>query len=421
MSRLSGTLRLLLFGALAITYVALFQTSSSENKQPRASRDDIWWKPATELPYPSEDSEEFRLSNVNCPQGLPTLEESNVAVSGLELSLFLDLPGASSVVFIGDRRGFVGTRKGQVFGFDEAKLLPRASLDLSANTSTEMDQGLLGMTISPDSDWLYINRTDSDGDSVVTAHSVDHLDLSLGSGMEIIVVDQPSAMHNGGDLAFGPDGYLYVSFGDGGGLGDPFGNGQDNLTPLGSVLRLTVEPSSWPPHAPAPGNPKLGFDSDPRIWVSGVRNPFRFSFDPFTGALWLTDLGQQCVEELNVLDASEAGVNLGWNLVEGSRPFLGEVSNSLRSPDFEYRHARGRCAIIGGLVVRNGPHPALEGRYLFSDLCGGELMMLDADNPDYVTVLDLSVSQPLGFAIDLEGLPYVVDMANGVWLLTNSS
>ena len=421
MSRLSGTLRLLLFGALAITYVALFQTSSSENKQPSASRDDIWWKPATELPYPSEDSEEFRLSNVNCPQGLPTLEESNVAVSGLELSLFLDLPGASSVVFIGDRRGFVGTRKGQVFGFDEAKLLPRASLDLSANTSTEMDQGLLGMTISPDSDWLYINRTDSDGDSVVTAHSVDHLDLSLGSGMEIIVVDQPSAMHNGGDLAFGPDGYLYVSFGDGGGLGDPFGNGQDNLTPLGSVLRLTVEPSSWPPHAPAPGNPKLGLDSDPRIWVSGVRNPFRFSFDPFTGDLWLTDLGQQCVEELNVLDASEAGVNLGWNLVEGSRPFLGEVSNSLRSPDFEYRHARGRCAIIGGLVVRNGPHPALEGRYLFSDLCGGELMMLDADNPDYVTVLDLSVSQPLGFAIDLEGLPYVVDMANGVWLLTNSS
>ncbi|HCK74528.1 MAG TPA: hypothetical protein DHW19_06140, partial [Acidimicrobiaceae bacterium] len=332
MSRLSGTLRLLLFGALAITYVALFQTSSSENKQPRASRDDIWWKPATELPYPSEDSEEFRLSNVNCPQGLPTLEESNVAVSGLELSLFLDLPGASSVVFIGDRRGFVGTRKGQVFGFDEAKLLPRASLDLSANTSTEMDQGLLGMTISPDSDWLYINRTDSDGDSVVTAHSVDHLDLSLGSGKEIIVVDQPSAMHNGGDLAFGPDGYLYVSFGDGGGLGDPFGNGQDNLTPLGSVLRLTVEPSSWPPHAPAPGNPELGFGSDPRIWVSGVRNPFRFSFDPFTGDLWLTDLGQQCVEELNVLDASEAGVNLGWNLVEGSRPFLGEVSNSLRSP-----------------------------------------------------------------------------------------
>ena len=143
--------------------------------------------------------------------------------------------------------------------------------------------------------------------------------------------------------------------------------------------------------------------------------------DRFTGDLWLTDLGQQCVEELNVLDASEAGVNLGWNLVEGSRPFLGEVSNSLRSPDFEYRHARGRCAIIGGLVVRNGPHPALEGRYLFSDLCGGELMMLDADNPDYVTVLDLSVSQPLGFAIDLEGLPYVVDMANGVWLLTNSS
>ena len=122
-----------------------------------------------------------------------------------------------------------------------------------------------------------------------------------------------------------------------------------------------------------------------------------------------------------MLDASEAGVNLGWNLVEGSRPFLGEVSNSLRSPDFEYRHARGRCAIIGGLVVRNGPHPALEGRYLFSDLCGGELMMLDADNPDYVTVLDLSVSQPLSFAIDLEGLPYVVDMANGVWLLTNSS
>ena len=198
-------------------------------------------------------------------------------------------------------------------------------------------------------------------------------------------------------------------------MGAPNGHGQDLSTPLGAVLRLDVNPDRWPPHKPAVGNPDLGPGSDPRIWVSGVRNPFRFSFDETTGDLWLTDLGQQCVEELNILASADAGANLGWNLVEGSRPFLGADSSSLRSPNFEYRHGRGRCAIIGGFVVHGGPHPILEDRYLFTDMCGAQLMALKLDESPSVLALPLHAAQPVAFAAGQAQDLYLIDLASGVW------
>ena len=198
-------------------------------------------------------------------------------------------------------------------------------------------------------------------------------------------------------------------------MGDPNGHGQDLSTPLGAVLRLDVNPDRWPPHKPAVGNPDLGPGSDPRIWVSGVRNPFRFSFDKTTGDLWLTDLGQQCVEELNILASADAGANLGWNLVEGSRPFLGANSSSLRRPNFEYRHGRGRCAIIGGFVVHGGPHPILEDRYLFTDMCGAQLMALKLDEDPSVLAFPLHATQPVALVAGQAQDLYLIDLASGVW------
>ncbi|HAF68614.1 MAG TPA: hypothetical protein DCX77_01150 [Acidimicrobiaceae bacterium] len=419
MARLSGTPRFMFLAFALIAAIAILQTPSSNSDSTNSRREQIRWQPETQTSNPSEDSEEFVLSNEPCPDGIPLLEPSESAAKNFELSPFIHLPGAISVVFLDSSNGYVAHRAGLVYAFTSGELVAKPVLDLSSNTSTEMDQGLLGIAVSPDTRWLYLNRTDSNGSSVLSAHSLSADITKVGPEVEIMVVDQPSAMHNGGDLVFDDRGNLLISFGDGGGLGDPYGHGQDLSTPLGSILRISVNPTAWPPHRPSDGNPDLGPDSDPRIWVNGVRNPFRFSLDEATGELWVADLGQQCVEEITVLSPSEAGANLGWNLVEGSRPFMGEPSESLRAPNFEYRHGRGRCAIIGGFVLRNTSHQSLKDRYIFSDMCGGQLMTLDLGGQSQVTSLPLFVDQPVAFGLDSEDNLYVVDLANGVWLLNN--
>ena len=415
MTRLSGTTRFMFLAFVTIAVIAILQTSTPISESSIDRRAEIWWQSNTETSTQSQDSREFILSNEPCPNNIPLLEPKQVDVVDLELTLFLDLPGAIALAFLDAENGFVAERNGLVYAFDSEGVLAEPVIDITSDTSNEIDQGLLGLAISPDKNWLYLNRTDLRGSSVVTAHSLQLGMSNPGTGGEIIVVDQPSAMHNGGDLAFDSEGRLFVSFGDGGGLGDPNGHGQDLSTPLGAILRLDVNPDRWPPHKPAVGNPDLGPGSDPRIWVSGVRNPFRFSFDETTGDLWLTDLGQQCVEELNILASADAGANLGWNLVEGSRPFLGADSSSLRSPNFEYRHGRGRCAIIGGFVVHGGPHPILEDRYLFTDMCGAQLMALKLDESPSVLALPLHAAQPVAFAAGQAQDLYLIDLASGVW------
>jgi|TARA_B100000959_G_scaffold217229_1_gene229084 glucose/arabinose dehydrogenase len=418
MARLSTTPRFLIIAALAVSIIALLQVPGRGTGGSSGDRDEIRWQAPTKSSIPFEETKEFALSNDRCPAGLPMLEPKQVDSVDLELSLFLDLPGAIALVFLDAESGFVAERNGLVYAFDSGGMLAEPVINMTSDTSNEMDQGLLGLAISPDKNWLYLNRTDLRGSSVVTAHSLQSGMSNPGAGVEIIVVDQPSAMHNGGDLVFDSEGRLLVSFGDGGGLGDPNGHGQDLSTPLGALLRLDVNPNQWPPHKPAIGNPDHGPGSDPRIWVSGVRNPFRFSFDETTGDLWLTDLGQQCVEELNVLTSADAGANLGWNLMEGSRPFLGQDNSSLRSPDFEYSHGRGRCAIIGGFVVHGGPHPILEDRYLFTDMCGAQLMALRLDEDPSVLALPLHASHPVAFAAGHAQDLYLIDLASGVWQMS---
>ena len=279
MTRLSGTTRFMFLAFVTIAVIAILQTSTPISESSIDRRAEIWWQSNTETSTQSQDSREFILSNEPCPNNIPLLEPKQVDVVDLELTLFFDLPGAIALAFLDAENGFVAERNGLVYAFDSEGVLAEPVIDITSDTSNKMDQGLLGLAISPDKNWLYLNRTDLRGSSVVTAHSLELGMSNPGTGVEIIVVDQPSAMHNGGDLAFDSEGRLLVSFGDGGGLGDPNGHGQDLSTPLGAVLRLDVNPDRWPPHKPAVGNPDLGPGSDPRIWVSGVRNPFRFSFD----------------------------------------------------------------------------------------------------------------------------------------------
>ena len=401
---------------LCIFIIIIFIVVNSDRK----SKDDqIRWYDRDKKSIDVQASEEFFLSNQPCPAGLPDLHLEDVEDLELTLEPTVALVDAVVTIFVNAHAGFIGNRAGKVWAFSRSGLSTDPVIDLTSEISTEMDQGLLGMALSPDSNWLYLNHTDKSGTSIISAYSISDDFVKIGKGVNILLVEQPSAMHNGGDLTFGPDGFLYVSFGDGGGQGDPYGHGQNNSTPLGTILRLQVDPTNWPPHQPAPGNPFLDTpDTDPRIWVTGVRNPFRFSFDRATGNLWLTDLGQQCLEEINVLKPTEAGANLGWNGFEGTRAFTTSGADNHRRPDFEYRHSSGLCAIMGGFVYRGSKIPNLHGKYVFSDLCNGSIMALSFDSSPRVISLGLRVSQPVGFAENSSGDLYVIDMSTGLHQIT---
>lgn len=364
---------------------------------------------------PIEETLEYIRANEPCPADLPEFSAVPVANFGIALEPYIDLPEATVITFADTESGFVGVRTGKVWAFGPDGLADNPAIDLTDDTSAEDDQGLLGMTLDPSGDWLYLNRTNGDGDSVVSAFPVNGDTIDDDAMAEILVVDQPSRQHNGGDLAFGPDGYLYASFGDGGGLGDPRHYGQDLTTVLGSVLRLDVDPMSTPRYSAAPGNPYRGDSSrNELIWAVGVRNPFRLSFDRVQGDLWISDVGQQCLEEVNMLTMQEGGANLGWNVYEGTRRFVGDPLRDHHEPEYQYRHGRGLCAIVGGYVYRGPSFPELLGRYVFSDLCSGKLYALNPGGTPEVIELPLATDRPVGFGQNPEGELFVIDIETGI-------
>ena len=392
---------------------------------------------ATTLPL--TQTPEYVASNTPCPRGLPELGAvplSEAAPSrSVTLTPFLDLPEPTAMVFDSDGsgNGFVGDRRGRIWRFwgaetanddvsTAARIAVEPAADFSSDTAAEHDQGLVGMTLGPRGR-LWINRTDRTGASVVTVLTPTSDANALESGpTDMLRLDQPSAQHNGGALVFGPDGMLYVSFGDGGGLGDPRHHGQNLATPLGAVLRFEVDAAQsdatddWRLRA-AKGNPDLGARSDPRIWAYGARNSFSMSFDPMTGDLWIADVGQQCIEEVTVLAPSDGGANLGWNAWEGSRRFVGPDVSNHHLPDLEYRHGRGLCAVIGGHVYRGRRLDWLTGRYVFTDVCGAGVFAASVNSgrvPDDIWHLGVSSPRPVGVAVDTDGELYVIDIELGV-------
>jgi glucose/arabinose dehydrogenase len=291
---------------------------------------------------------------------------------GLEQIATLDQPLALATRS-GDRALYIAEKTGRVVAIRDDRVDPTPVLDLSGDVSLGGEQGLLGIAFSPDGRSLYVNYTDVDGDTRVVAYAMGRRTAEPDTRRELLFVDQPYANHNGGDLVFGPDGYLYVGLGDGGSAGDPQGHAQSLESLLGKMLRIDPRPDRDRAYSIPPDNPFVDRDgARAEIWAYGLRNPWRYSFDRATGDLWIGDVGQNAWEEIDRLPAgTPPGANLGWNLVEGSRRFTGDPPNGAVAPVYEYPHASGACTVIGGVVYRGDEIPDLVGAYLFADLCLG--------------------------------------------------
>ena len=270
---------------------------------------------------------------------------------------------------------YVAERPGRVIALRDGAD-PEVVLDLADRVSLGSEQGLLGIAFSPDGGFLYVDITDVGGDTRILEFRVEDEGIDPSSEREVLRVDQPYSNHNGGNLAFGPDGYLYVALGDGGSAGDPEGRAQSVSTLLGKLLRISPRPSDGEPYGIPPDNPFVGREgARPEIWAYGLRNPWRFSFDRETGDLWIGDVGQASWEEIDVEPAGSAGgLNYGWDVREGTHPFeSGSTDPEMVVPVFEYPHDGSTCAVTGGYVYRGEDIAALAGAYVFADYCSGRL------------------------------------------------
>jgi glucose/arabinose dehydrogenase len=291
------------------------------------------------------------------------------------------------------------------------------------------ERGLLGLAFHPGFETngrFFVDYTDREGNTVVSEFTVAaNGTADPDSERQLLGIEQPFENHNGGMLAFGPDGYLYIGTGDGGSGGDPFDNGQSMETLLGKILRIDVD--SGRPYGIPADNPFVGqvpeVSSRPEIWDLGMRNPWRFSFDRQTGDLWIGDVGQDAYEEVDAEPAGQGGRNYGWNTMEGMHCFNRNICNmdGLTLPVAEYKHAQG-CSITGGYVYRGTALPQLAGLYVYADYCSGRLWALDAaaalsaGSAEPTQYGELSIN-PTAFGEDEAGELYVVSQGGQVFRL----
>jgi len=321
----------------------------------------------------------------------------------------------------GSGRLFIVEQGGTILVFKDGVLLAQPFLDISQIVSRGgNEQGLLGLALSPQfvqDGRFFIDYTDRNGNTVIARWQVSsNLDQADPESEKIILQqEQPFSNHNGGRLAFGPDGFLYIGMGDGGSQGDPQGNGQNPNTLLGKLLRIDVKTAE---HYTIPAdNPFARGGGKPEIWALGLRNPWRFSFDRLTGDLYIGDVGQDAYEEIDFQPAGgPGGINYGWNYREGMHPFKGEPPAGLKltDPVFEYAHPTG-CSVIGGFVYRGQSLPEWQGVYLFGDYCQGQVwgMLRDPQGGFRVQELFRTGATISSFGQDQAGEIYLLDLQKG--------
>ena len=334
----------------------------------------------------------------------------------------------------GSGRVFVVEQPGRIMIVRDDALVETPFLDIVERIASGGERGLLGLAFHPDfpgDPRFFVNYTDRNGDTVIAEYRLDAADPDVGdpaSERILLQIEQPFPNHNGGAVVFGRDGMLYIATGDGGSGGDPLGNGQRLDTRLAKILRIDVDDPGTdgraygiPENNPFVDEP----DAMPEIWLTGLRNPWRIRFDESTGDLWIGDVGQGAWEEIDVARAGSGGLNFGWNRMEGFacyEPPDGCDETGLTPPVAAYGHDLG-CAVIGGVVVRDPDQPLLDGGYVFSDSCSGNLWVLDptADgpvDPELVAETGAGISS---IAIDEDGTVLATDLRGDALLRIVSS
>ena len=336
------------------------------------------------------------------------------------------------IVNAGDGSGrlFILQQVGVIRVLQDGQLLAEPFLDLRDRVgSAANEQGLLGIAFHPQFSrhgYFYVNYTDYSGDTVIARFTAPAGESGFrpagdaSSELILLRVDQPAANHNGGQLQFGPDGYLWIGLGDGGGQGDPNGYAQSPDSLLGKLLRIDVDAQQ--PYAIPADNPFAGGGGAPEIYALGLRNPWRFTFDRLTGDLFIADVGQNRWEEIDYLPEGFSGapLNYGWNIREGAHPYRDIPTDALLTdPIHEYSHDAG-CSITGGVVYRGEDIPGYRGIYLFGDYCSGTLWGLipAADGGWQTQVLFQTGFKMAAFGEDEAGEVYLLDLNGGVYKLT---
>jgi glucose/arabinose dehydrogenase len=314
---------------------------------------------------------------------------------------------------------YVAQKTGQVVAVRPGGFVGQPVLDLSAQVSQGFEQGLLGLAFSPDGAFLYVNYTDVDGDTHVTEFSVADNGIDPGTERDVLVIDQPFPNHNGGQLTFGPDGFLYVGLGDGGSAGDPMDNAQNLDSLLGKILRIDPRPTDGTPYGIPTNNPFVGDEgARPEVWAYGLRNPWRFSFDRLNGDLWIADVGQDRIEEIDVQRTAIGGQNYGWDGYEGTLVYEEPLPDDVEEPVHEYGPELG-SSVIGGFVYRGSQIPALQGAYVFGDFYNPDLRALvPAEGGFQEEPLGLTVPSLSAFGEDAAGELYALSLSGQVYRLT---
>jgi glucose/arabinose dehydrogenase len=338
---------------------------------------------------------------------------------GLERVVTGRLSNPVLVTHAGDGSGrlFVVEQRGRIRIVANGTLGVTPFLDISSRLLSGGERGLLGLAFHPDyprNRRYFVNYTRRpDGATVIAEYHVSaNADVSAGAERVLLVIEQPYPNHNGGMIAFGADGFLYIGMGDGGAGGDPQNRAQNRQELLGKMLRIDVNGSA--PYAIPPDNPFVNGGGRPEIWALGLRNPWRFSFDRQTHELWAGDVGQNAWEEIDVI---RRGGNYGWRIMEGAHCFNPPRNcdrQGLELPVAEYANAGGRCSVTGGYVYRGSAIPRLKGMYVYGDFCSGEIFGLRGTGQRVLLETRLAISS---FGEDEAGEVYVVDHRGGVYRL----
>ncbi len=282
---------------------------------------------------------------------------------------------------------------------------------LSIDVSHGNEQGLLGLTFSRDGKKLYIDYTDPAGDTHVVEYTMRDDVADTATRRELISQQDPFPNHNGGQVTIGPDNMLYITLGDSGSAGDPNNNGQNLATLFGTIMRINPRPSGAAPYTVPADNPFVGRGGGVRteIWMYGLRNPWRFSWDRDNGDVWIGDVGQNKYEEIDYAPSGTDGVNWGWSLREGFHEFKGAQPAGTRDPLLETDHP-DNCAIVGGYVYRGRAVPALKGVYLFGDNCNPSItgVVQRAGRVAQQRDLNLTVDSLTSFGEDPQGEVYAI-------------